>query len=197
MAERRSGVARHRHMVISPQRIVTNNALLWGLAWLIIGSILCWYFRMVPTSSLSYDISGYVPLHQSLLLNVAVWIISTAPFWLVAVLLNRGVAMLELFGRMLYAHWPVTLLLLPTVCGWRMEYAVLVNDVSAALDSSVSVTAIMLLLYAIVAVWYLYWSYIAFRHVVQRRGAHLFVWYIVAMTAAIVLTAVSLKEMLW
>lgn len=111
-----------------PSVIKRNNALLWGLAWLIIASIAGWYFRLLPTSAYGVVVSVYVPLVWYLVLNVVIWITWVLLFYLVAVVVNRRVDSVDLFGRMLFAHWPVTLVMAIPIIGDRIAFSTLINS---------------------------------------------------------------------
>ena len=54
-----------KRMLQRPASSSRNNALLWGVAWLIIGVIVAWYFQFVPTSMIGYTASGYNRWHGS------------------------------------------------------------------------------------------------------------------------------------
>ena len=49
-------------LIKRPATTSRNNALLWGMAWLILGVIGAWHFRFVATSMVGYTTSGYMPL---------------------------------------------------------------------------------------------------------------------------------------
>ena len=121
MAKRRRDGGRHsggslvKRMINRPETLSANNALLWGIAWLIIGAIASWYFRFVPTSMISYTATGYVPLIWHVAIMMVVWVSFGLVFFAFGVVRNRRASMIDLFGRMLFAHWPITLLLVPGV----------------------------------------------------------------------------------
>ena len=58
-------------MLNRPATNSSNNALLWGLAWLIIGVICAWHFAFVPTSMIGYTASVKLPLVWQLALGDA------------------------------------------------------------------------------------------------------------------------------
>jgi hypothetical protein len=58
-----------KRMVNRPETISYTNALLWGVAWLIISTIGGWRLLLAPTSVVSYDVVGYMPLIRHLLLT--------------------------------------------------------------------------------------------------------------------------------
>lgn len=153
-----------------PSVIKRNNALLWGLAWLIIASIAGWCFRLLPTSAYGVVASVYVPLVWYLVLNVVIWITWVLLFYLVAVVVNRRVDSVDLFGRMLFAHWPVTLVMAIPIIGDRIAFSTLINSpiTSLRLSPLLSVVAILVMLF--IGLWWLYWSYLAFRESTQLTG---------------------------
>ena len=59
---------------------------MWGLVWFIFATIFIWYFRTVPTSTVTVDVSGYVPLSTVLLLHAAVWVVSGAVVYALVVI---------------------------------------------------------------------------------------------------------------
>ena len=152
----------------------SDSALLWGIAWLIITAIVGWYFRVMPTSSFGAITTGYVSLLNHVIINLVVWITACAIPFSLAVMLNRSTRAVELFGRMLFAHWPVVILMLPAVLGDKISYSVYMSslshmDMGVTFDYQPIYSFLMSLLIMFVLVWYLYWSYVAFK-VTTRRG---------------------------
>lgn len=182
-----------RRMVFNPARLTENNALLWGVAWLIVGAMLGWYFRLIPTALVGYDIAPYIPLLRHLLLEAEVWVVATVPLYGAAIIANRRASLRELFSRALYARWPLLLLMLPAIFGWRMEYAVFMNDVAASFGESWLFATVMTLLYGVVAAWYLYWGLLLFRKVVGHSNAKVVVLYVVAQSVAALLVWMVLQ----
>ena len=142
--------------------ITTTNALLWGVAWLIISAMLGWYFRIMPTSACSFTLTDYVPLRLSLLLHLIVWITWTAPFLLIALLRNVKVSINELFSRMLFAHWPVIIVMLPGILGYRVAFATYLGNPIVAFDLYPAFSTILTIVLLLVVGWWLRWSYQAY-----------------------------------
>lgn len=197
---RHDGEQRSSYIMRMVDRPATNPsevALLWGLAWLIIASILGWYFRIVPTSMFGFIPSGYVSLMWHVVVNVIVWIVSSALPFAFAVLLNRKTPTLEFFGRMLFAHWPVIWLMVPGIISDKISYSLFMANLDS-LDFALSIkvqplyTSLMILLTVVVLLWYLYWSFVAFRKATQRRGILVFAIFIAVMFASQCITGVTL-----
>jgi hypothetical protein len=188
-------------LVNRPAENSDNNALLWGIAWLIITAILGWFFRVMPTSSFGAITTGYVSLLNHVIVNLVVWITACALPFLVAVVVNRKTKVTELFGRMLFAHWPVIILMLPAVFGDKIAYSTYMNsvahfdfDVTFTCEPSYSLWMTILLL--VTLVWYLYWSYLAFRRATNRSGITIFVYLVVAMMLSWWLSDVVVESMI-
>ena len=148
------------------ESISMQNALLWGIAWLIISTIGGWYFCAMPSSAVGYDIVGQLPLAWHLMLNVVVWIVTASLLYVVILLHNRRAKFTDTYARLLFAHWPATLLLLPVVIVGKMKYALFSHDFMTLFQND-TLTAVLMALFSVaVVVWMLYWSYTAFR-----RGA--------------------------
>lgn len=144
-----------------------KNALLWGMFWMLGGAILGWYFTLVPTSLVGYT-WGYATLPSHVIYGVAIWVALALPTLLVVWLARCGVAAWEVFGRMLFAHMPVTLLMLPAMFGDKVDYSTfMLSPFNSQLSTAYS--AWMSLYVVAILVWYLYWSYVAFRRVTQFK----------------------------
>jgi len=102
---------------VRPATIDRVKALMWGLVWFIFATIFIWYFRTVPTSTVTVDVSGYVPLSTVLLLHAAVWIVSGAVVYALAAVVGESVGLVETLSRVLFARAPIYLLLAPLA--WR------------------------------------------------------------------------------
>lgn len=185
-------------LVHSPASNKRNNIVLWGFAGLIISSILGWYFLIAPTSMFGFIPEGYIPLHKHLIINTIIWIVSCALPFAFAVAINRKTNVTELFGRMLYAHWPVMLLMLPAITGDdKIQYAIFMNGLNNYnLASIIAIQPIyskmMLVVVAILLLWYLYWSYKAFTKATNSGGRLVFVGFVVVMILSQMLTDVTL-----
>ena len=146
--------------------ISTQNALLWGLAWLIISTLAGWYLSVMPVSVVGYDVVGYMPLWWHLMLNIVVWIIPSSVLYVFILFHSRAAKLTDCYARLLFAHWPATLLLMPVVVIGKIKYAMFSSDFMQLLRSDALVAVLMALFCVVVVVWMLYWSYVAFR-----RGA--------------------------
>ncbi len=155
-------------LIRRPATMSAKNALLWGMFWMLGGAILGWYISLVPTSIVGYTLDA-TALISYVIYGVAVWVALALPTLLVVWFARRDVAAWEVFGRMLFAHMPVTLLMLPAMFGDKVAYSIFM---SSPLNIQLPTTYIALVsVYVVVVlVWYLYWSFVAFRHVTQFRG---------------------------
>lgn len=176
----------NRPAVLSP-----TSALLRGIAWLIIATIMGWYFDLIPTSSVSYT-WGDARLHWHLGFELVAWISSTVLLFALGALLNHRIIISEIFGRMLYAHTPVLLLMLPGVGADKVAYTTFMNNPLVAFGDSASYASAMSLLFVVVVVWYLYWGYTAFCRSAKRANIVVFVLYLAAMGASWYLSHLTL-----
>lgn len=175
-------------MVNRPAVNSKRNALLWGVAWLIISAIGGWHLRVAPASVMGYDLYGYLPLLWHLMLNVVVCVVPISLFMVAALIVNRSTNVGELFSRMLFAHWPATLLLLPAMFVGEVKYALLNNDLAKVFESDVVAALLFSALLFVVVVWVLYWDYVAFRVATQRGGWLTMIVYLNALVLSALLT---------
>ena len=180
-------------MIKRPASNSSNNALLWGIAWLIIGAIATWHFDFVPTSMIGYTTSGYVPLIWQTAIALAVWMSFGVVYFAFGVMRNRSTGVTEMFGRMLFAHWPITLLLLPGIFINRVAYATFMLNPGLAYANYPTETVIMAVVAVVVALWTLYWGYLAFSRATQRLGFITLLCYIVATPLAYYLSKLVLE----
>ena len=174
-----------------PEMMDSKAAHMWGSAWLIVGAILSWYFKVVPNSMFGFEITSYTPLIWVVALYVVMALVMSIIPIFVALLRNRRVSVKELFGRMLFAHWPVTLLMIPAFSdelSQRIAYMVCMDDMVASYKVNPEYTLLMGLIVLMVGCWYLYWSYLAFRKSVQHGGFLTIVCYLISLPLSYVLT---------
>lgn len=183
-------------MLKRPATNSSNNALLWGLAWLIIGVICAWHFAFVPTSMIGYTASVKLPLVWQLALGVAVWVSFGVVYFAFGVMRNRATGVTEMFGRMLFAHWPVTLLLVPGVFLNRVAYSTFMSDPVVAYANYPTDSIIMAAVVVVVGLWALYWGYLAFCRATQRKGFVSLVCYAVATPLAYYLSTLVVQAIL-
>lgn len=186
-------------VVNRPTRHKLDVTLLRGVAWLIIASIIGWYFRLAPTSMVSFVPVGYVSLSWHVVLNAIIWIVSSAVPFLFAALLCRKAPVAELFGRMLYAHMPVLLLMLPAIVGNKIAYATFMStfdslDLAMTFSLQPTYSTLMLIMASVVIVWTLYWSYNVFSSITKRRGVAMFLAFVVMMIVSQYLTVATLES---
>lgn len=149
--------------------ITSTNALLWGVAWLIIASMLGWYFRLLPTSAFSFVATGYVSLLWCVVVNLTVWITFTLLFVPLALVRNPKTKSYELFSRMLFAHWPVTIVMLPGIVNNRIAFATYASNPAAAFDLYPEFSVVMTVVTLLVGIWWLVWSYQAYSTTTERN----------------------------
>ena len=176
------------NMLKRPSSSSSNNALLWGLAWLIVGVIASWKMDFVATSMVGYTTAGYIPLIWHLALGATVWVSYSVVYFAFGVLRNRRTGVTEMFGRMLFAHWPITLLLVPGLFVDRMAYATFMYNPGVAYLNYPHDTIIMAVTAVVVGLWTLYWGYLAFSRASQRTGIISLLCYVVATPLAYYLT---------
>lgn len=155
-------------MIDRPASISAKKALLWGLFWMLGGAILGWYFSIVPTSIVDYT-WGYTALINYVIYGVVIWVALSLPTLLVMWLAKRCVAVWEVFGRMLFAHIPVTFIMLPAVFGDKVAYS---TFMASPFSPQLSWLYTVLMLGYVVAIvaWFYYWSYVSFRKITQFKG---------------------------
>ena len=183
-------------MLQRPATNSRNNALLWGLAWLIIGVICAWHFAFVPTSMIGYTASVKLPLVWQLALGVAVWVSFGVVYFAFGVMRNRATGVTEMFGRMLFAHWPVTLLLVPGALLNRVAYSTFMSDPVVAYANYPTDSIIIAAVVVVVGLWALYWGYLAFCRATQRKGFVSFVCYAIATPLAYYLSTLVVQAIL-
>lgn len=183
-------------MLQRPATNSSNNALLWGLAWLIIGVICAWHFAFVPTSMIGYTASVKLPLVWQLALGVAVWVSFGVVYFAFGVMRNRATGVTEMFGRMLFAHWPVTLLLVPGVLLNRVAYSTFMADPVVAYANYPADSIIIAAVVVVVGLWALYWGYLAFCRATQRKGFVSFLCYAIATPLAYYLSTLVVQAIL-
>ena len=183
-------------MLQRPATNSRNNALLWGLAWLIIGVICAWHFAFVPTSMIGYTASVKLPLVWQLALGVAVWVSFGVVYFAFGVMRNRATGVTEMFGRMLFAHWPITLLLVPGVLLNRVAYSTFMADLIVAYANYPTDSIIMAAVVVVVGLWALYWGYLAFCRATQRKGFVSFLCYAIATPLAYYLSTLVVQAIL-
>lgn len=164
-----------------PTNLSTSKALLGGLAWLIISAIAGWHFDFVPNSIIGFQ-WDYAPLYVNLLYEVVLMATSVVIFYLVAVVaVSRKTPFVDMVGRMLYAHAPVILLMLPGILFDRVYYSIFSTSPKEMLGNLSFWDVVMLLYIVVIAMWYFYWSFCAFRRSTGDRGYKGVVAFVVAM----------------
>lgn len=151
------------------------------------GAILGWYFSLVPTSIVGYT-WGRTALMNYVVYGAAIWLSLALPTLVVVWFAERKVVVWEVFGRMLYAHIPITFMMLPAMFGDKVAYS---TFMSSPLSSQLSTLYIVLMLLYVVAlvVWFFYWGYAAFRYLTQLKG-----WYSVMLYSAAIYGSYLLSE---
>ena len=177
-----------------PATIPAKKALLWGLFWMLGGAILGWYFSLVPTSIVAYT-WGRSALINYVVYGIAIWLSLALPTLIAVWFAEHKVAVWEVFGRMLYAHIPVTFIMLPAMFGDKVAYS---TFMVSPLSSQLSTIYIVLMLLYVVAlvVWFFYWGYAAFRQVTQLKGWYGVMLYSVAIYGSYLLSEFAIGELM-
>ena len=158
------------------------------------GAILGWYFSIVPTSVVGYT-WGRTALMNYVVYGVAIWLSLVLPVLCVVWFSGRKVALWEVFGRMLYAHIPVTFIMLPAMFGDKVAYS---TFMSSPLSSQLSTLYIVLMLLYVVALvaWFFRWGYAAFGQVTQLKGWYSVMLYSVAIYGSYLLSEFAIVELM-
>lgn len=158
------------------------------------GAILGWYFSIVPTSVVGYT-WGRTALMNYVVYGVAIWLSLALPVLCVVWFSGRKVALWEVFGRMLYAHIPVTFIMLPAMFGDKVAYS---TFMSSPLSSQLSTLYIVLMLLYVVALvaWFFRWGYAAFGQVTQLKGWYSVMLYSVAIYGSYLLSEFAIVELM-
>lgn len=167
-----------RRLAWRPALLDGRQALLKGLAWLIVATMLSWYFRVAPTSTIAFDVAGYVALWKCLVEQLLLWGATAVMLYLVMALTGSESNFKELASRVLYARLPIYLLIPPAIVGgFRVEYAVVVNDPMQAF-AEYPLTIAYAVFAAVMVLAYIWWNYRVFakvRGTEDMRGGVFFV----------------------
>ena len=175
-----------RCVVRRVESMSAQNALLWGVAWLIISAILGWYFRLMPTSAFSFVPTDYVQLMWSLIVSLVVWFTWSLLFVPLAIIRNPKTKSFELIGRLLFAHWPAVLLMLPAIVYNRIAYATFVGSPALGFELYPVFSAAMILVALLVVAWSMVWSYQAYTVSTGcNKRVDKLIFVVVAVTSAI------------
>ena len=177
-----------------PAIIPAKKALLWGLFWMLGGAILGWYFSIVPTSIVGYT-WGRTALMNYVIYGVAIWLSLALPTLLVVWFNSRKIAVWKVFGRMLYAHIPVTFIMLPAMFGDKVAYS---TFMFSPLSPQLSIPYIVFMLLYVVAlvICFFYWGYAAFRHVTQLKGWYSVMLYSIAIYGSYLISEYAIVELM-
>ena len=177
-----------------PATIPAKKALLWGLFWMLVGAILAWYFSVVPTSVVGYT-WGRTALYKYVIFGVAIWVAVALPTLLLSMFRNRGVVVSELCGRMLYAHIPATFVMVPAMFSDKIAFSTFMASPFGAQLPALYV-AIMSIYMLLLMVWYLCWSYMAFKHSTQFSGWISVMLFGIAEAASYILSKYAIVELM-
>ena len=83
-----------------------------------------------------------------------------------------------------FAHWPITLLIVPGIFLSRTAYSTFMEYPGVAYANYPTDTIIMAAVAVVVGLWTLYWGYLAFSRATQRAGFLSFVCYVIATPLA-------------
>ena len=177
-----------------PATIPAKKALLWGLFWMLGGAILGWYFSLVPTSIVDYT-WGRTALINYVIYGVAMWVSLSIPTLLITLWLNRGVVVWEVFGRMLYAHIPVTFIMLPAMFGDKVAFSIFMSSPFCS-QLSVAYSVLMTIYVVVLVAWFFYWGYTAFCQLTQFKKWSNVIFYSVAIQTSYWLSEYMIGEIM-
>ena len=159
-----------RMILHRPQQISTSNAMLWGIVWLIVGAIAGWYYDIVPATLFSYT-WGHISLFVQVRMAIFLGLCSSLIFAFASLRFGTT-SFVDVVARMLYARSPLTLLMLLGIVGDRVAFSTFATNPLVAFEQSPQMSAVMTVTTAVIMIWYLYWSYTAYRSVmnVEKLG---------------------------
>ena len=153
-----------------------------------------WYFSVVPTSVVGYT-WGRTALINYVIYGVAIWVTVALPTLLLSLLQNRDAAVWEVCGRMLYAHIPVTFVMVPAMFGDKVAFSTFMAS-PLSVQLPMPYVVLMSLYMVVLMVWYLGWSYSAFKHATQFKGWLSVMLFGVAEVASYMLSQYAIGEIM-
>lgn len=159
-----------RMILHRPQQISTSNAMLWGIVWLIVGAIAGWHYDIIPATLFSYT-WGHISLFVQVRMAIFLGLCSSLIFAFASLRFGTT-SFVDVVARMLYARSPLTLLMLLGIVGDRVAFSTFATNPLVAFEQSPQMSAVMTVTTAVIMIWYLYWSYTAYRSVmnVEKLG---------------------------
>ncbi|MBR5818891.1 MAG: hypothetical protein IKY50_02670 [Alistipes sp.] len=159
-----------RMILHRPQQISTSNAMLWGIVWLIVGAIAGWHYDIIPATLFSYT-WGHISLFVQVRMAIFLGLCSSLIFAFASLRFGTT-SFVDVVARMLYARSPLTLLMLLGIVGDRVAFSTFATNPLVAFEQSPQMSAVMTVTTALIMIWYLYWSYTAYRSVmnVEKLG---------------------------
>ena len=182
-----------RKILHRPQQISTSNAMLWGIVWLIVGAIAGWHYDIIPATLFSYT-WGHISLFGQVRMAIFLGLCSSLIFAFSS--LRYGTtSFVDVVARMLYARSPLTLLMLLGVVGDRVAFSTFATNPLVAFEQVPQMSVVMTVTTALIMIWYLYWSYTAYRSVmnVEKWGRFgVLILYIAILAISFVVSVVQL-----
>lgn len=154
-----------RMILHRPQQISTSNAMLWGIVWLIVGAIAGWHYDIIPATLFSYT-WGHISLFVQVRMAIFLGLCSSLIFAFASLRFGTT-SFVDVVARMLYARSPLTLLMLLGIVGDRVAFSTFATNPLVAFEQSPQMSAVMTVTTAVIMIWYLYWSYTAYRSVMN------------------------------
>lgn len=180
-------------VVYRPREINTSNAMLWGVAWLIVGAIAGWYYDIVPATLFSYT-WGHISLFVQVRMAIFLGLCSSLIFAFASLRFGTT-SFVDVVARMLYARSPLTLLMLLGIVGDRVAFSTFATNPLLAFEQAPQMSAVMTVTTAVIMIWYLFWSYTAYRSVtnVEKLGRfRVLILYIAILAISFVVSVVQL-----
>lgn len=183
-------------MADRPARIDSVKALMWGLIWFIFATIFMWYYRLIPQSAFTVEVSGYVTLLNVLILHAAVWVSVGVMMFAMGAMCGSSVKAGDMFGRVLYARSPLYLLFVPLAWrGFRVPFSVMMYDPAKAVEQYPALIIPYLAAAAVVGVWFVYWNYRAFAAASHRNSIAVLAAFVAALPLSYLLAGAVLDAL--
>jgi hypothetical protein len=139
--------------------------MLWGIVWLIVGAIAGWHYDIIPATLFSYT-WGHISLFGQVRMAIFLGLCSSLIFAFASLRFGTT-SFVDVVARMLYARSPPTLLMLLGVVGDRVAFSTFATNPLVAYGQAPHTSIVMTVVTAVIMIWYLYWSYTAYRSVMN------------------------------
>ena len=167
--------------------------MLWGIVWLIVGAIAGWHYDIIPATLFSYT-WGHISLFGQVRMAIFLGLCSSLIFAFASLRFGTT-SFVDVVARMLYARSPLTLLMLLGIVGDRVAFSTFATNPLVAFEQAPQTSAVMTVTTAVIMIWYLFWSYTAYRSVtnVEKLGRFgVLILYIAILAISFVVSVVQL-----